>query len=71
MRPEDEASERRVIVPLTIVHYTRFGMLEVELKDDGYKIVGESDQTTLRETLSRGAGLDAGDAGIHPQLGGD
>jgi hypothetical protein len=46
VRPEDEASERRVIVPLTIVHYTRFGMLEVELKDDGYKIVGESDQTT-------------------------
>lgn len=50
MRPKDEASQRRVVVPLTIVHYTRFGVLAVQLKDDGYEIVGESEQTTVCET---------------------
>ena len=49
MRPKDEASQRRVVVPLTIVHYTRFGILAVQLKDDSCEIVGESEQTPFLE----------------------
>ena len=46
MRPKDEASQRRVVVPLTILHYIRFGVLAVQLREDGYEIVGESEQST-------------------------